>query len=126
MSSRRIEDCVIALQEKFRRFDRKMKAAGIDYMLTCTHRPQAEQDALYEQGRTAPGKIVTWTRRSRHTEGRAFDIVIMENGKPDWNAKNPKWTRAGEIGRTVGLRWGGDFSKPDMPHFELPEEPCRT
>ena len=119
MASRKIEDCLPALQEKFLSFDSRMRTAGIDYIVTCTYRPQYEQDALYAQGRTAPGRIVTWTKRSKHTLGRAFDIVILENGKPDWDAKNPKWKKAGEIGRSVGLKWGGDFSNPDMPHFEI-------
>jgi len=119
MASRKMSDCLPELQDKFREFDRRMKAAGIDYLITCTFRRQNEQDALYAQGRTEPGPIVTWTKRSMHTLRRAFDIVIMENGKPDWDAKNPKWKKAGEIGRSVGLKWGGDFSNPDMPHFEI-------
>lgn len=122
MASRKPEDLDPRLQPLYRAFDTAMDAAGIDYILTCTRRTQAEQSALYEQGRSKPGPIVTWTRKSKHVEGKAFDIVVMENGKPDWNVTNPNWTRAGEIGRKIGLIWGGSWARSkDFPHFELPE-----
>ncbi len=126
MASRKITDCVPELQEKFSRFAVKMAEAGIAFMLTCTARSQAEQDALYAQGRTAPGRKVTWTRKSKHSAGRAFDIAIVNGRKPDWSLKVdvndndiPDYEEAGQIGEAVGLRWGGRFKSPDRPHFEV-------
>lgn len=117
--SRRIEDLTEELQELYHQFDAAMQAAGIDYIVTCTRRTQKEQDALYEQGRSRPGRIVTWTRNSKHLTGEAFDIVVMNNGKPDWNVENQNWTRAGAIGRKVGLSWGGNWlTCREYPHFE--------
>ena len=57
MASRKIEDCVPELQEKFAAFKAAMDAAGIPFILTCTKRTQEEQNALYAQGRTAPGRV---------------------------------------------------------------------
>ena len=109
------------MYEKYIAFDKKMGEADIDYILTCTRRTQAEQDALYAQGRTKPGNIVTWTRKSKHIDGTAFDIAILKNGKITWNPGD--YTKAGEIGRAVGLVWGGDFkTSKDRPHFEKPKE----
>lgn len=126
MPSRRIEDLLPECQEKYSLFEARMKEAGIDYIVTCTYRSQDEQDALYAQGRTRPGRKVTWTRASRHTSRKAFDIAIMVNGKICWNpsldADNdgvPEYTEAGLIGESVGLRWGGRFSSPDAPHYEI-------
>jgi peptidoglycan LD-endopeptidase CwlK len=120
--SREISDLTPETQALYHQFDAKMKEAGIDYIVTCTYRSQSEQDALYAQGRTTPGKIVTWTHHSKHTERTAFDIVIMENGKPDWNTNNPGWQIAGDIGKLIGLDWGGFWvKKKDYPHFQLPE-----
>ncbi|HOL44530.1 MAG TPA: M15 family metallopeptidase [Methanothrix sp.] len=126
MASRRINDCCEELQLKFAAFAVKMAEAGIPFMLTCTLRTQAEQDALYAQGRTKPGPIVTWTRKSKHIEGRAFDIAILRDGKPCWDVKAdvnqdsvPDYIQAGEIGESVGLIWGGRWKKPDYPHFEV-------
>ena len=119
MSSRKIDDCVPELQEKYKLFAEGCKLYDIDYIITCTRRTQDEQNALYAQGRTLPGRKVTWTLHSKHIEGKAFDIVIMENGKPDWNADNPKWKLAGQIGKEVGLTWGGVWKSPDFPHYEV-------
>jgi len=118
--SRKIEDLIPEMALPWRSFAEKMLEAKIDFIVTSTRRTQAEQDALYAQGRTAPGEIVTWTRRSKHIEGKAFDIVIMENGKPDWKVTNPKWTRAGEIGESVGLEWAGRWkTHREFPHFQI-------
>ena len=97
-----------------------MENAKIDYIITCTYRSQEEQDMLYAQGRTLPGKKVTNAKVSKHTSRTAFDIVIMVNGKPCWDVSNPSWKLAGEIGEIVGLTWGGNFKKfKDFPHFEF-------
>jgi len=129
--SRKIEDLTPETQEKYFLFKEKMAEAGIDYIVTCTLRTKEEQYALYCQGRTKPGKIVTWTLNSRHLRGTAFDIAIMVNGKILWNPELdadqdgvPEYTEAGIIGESVGLKWGGRFSgtKKDAPHFELDEK----
>ena len=123
MSSRSIEDLTPETQELYHKFAVIMKAKGINYIVTCTYRSQAEQDALYAQGRTKPGQIVTWTRKSRHTDREAFDIAILKNGKISWNVDD--YLEAGKIGRAVGLVWGGDFkTSKDRPHFEKPKEDC--
>jgi peptidoglycan L-alanyl-D-glutamate endopeptidase CwlK len=119
MSSRRIEDLCGELQVLYFKWADEMEAAGIDFLITCTSRTQAEQDRLYAQGRTLPGKIVTWTKNSRHVAGEAFDFVIMENGKPDWRISNPSWTLAGNLVEKVGLEWGGRWRSPDFPHAQI-------
>jgi peptidoglycan LD-endopeptidase CwlK len=122
MASRNPKDLCEAMKNLYERFQYCMESAGIDFILTSTLRTQEEQDALYAQGRTKPGQIVTWTKNSKHVDGKAFDIVITENGKCDWNITNPKWTQAGKIGQIVGLVWGGSWAKQrDFPHFELKE-----
>jgi len=93
---------------------------GINLRITAGFRTPEEQDALYEQGRTKPGKRVTNARawQSYHNYGLAIDVVPMNAlGQPDW--KSNKWAEIGQIGKSVGLRWGGDFTSiKDQPHFE--------
>lgn len=127
MPSRKPEDLNIPTLTHYQLFRKAMGEAGIDFILTCTKRTQAEQDALYAQGRTKPGKIVTWTKKSKHIEGKAFDIAILVNGKICWNPSLdadgdgvPEYTEAGKIGEALGLTWGGRFKNPDAPHFEMP------
>jgi len=93
------------------------KADGYNLKITQGRRTQKQQDALYAQGRTTPGKIVTNTRNSVHLTGNAFDFSFSgKNPYPD----NFDWSILGKIGKSIGLRWGGDFkSFKDVLHFEL-------
>ena len=97
--------------------------AGLAILITQGLRTWEEQDALYAQGRTAPGKIVTKARggQSWHNFGLAFDIVVLDSvGKSDWDITHPGWLRAAAIGKSFGLEWGGDWAKfKDLPHFQL-------
>lgn len=120
MASRKIDDCVQELQDKYLLFREAMTAAGLDFIVTCTYRSYEEQAELYAQGRTKPGRKVTWTLKSKHCERKAFDIAMIVNGKISWNIDDYK--KAGEIGKSVGLEWGGDWKTPDMPHFQLKED----
>lgn len=116
MASRRIEDLTPEMQVMYRHFESSMTDAGLEFLVTCTYRSQQEQDALYTQGRLHPGKIVTWTKHSKHAEHKAFDIAMMENGKISWEDKN--YQKAGKIGESVGLIWGGEWHPPDLAHFQ--------
>jgi len=131
MASRLLSDCHPDLQLAYVKFVSGMKNANIDFIVTCTYRGDDEQNALYSQGRTAPGNIVTCAKagQSAHNITRedgsplscAFDIVIMDNGKCVWSATDPRWEVAGHIGLSCGLQWGGDWRAfREYPHFELP------
>jgi len=98
---------------------RRLAAEGLTFKVTSGNRTQAEQDALYAQGRTTPGPVVTWTRRSRHIGGRAIDLTLFSGKNPVWESKH--YDTAGRIGKELGLVWGGDWKRTkDRPHFELP------
>lgn len=99
-------------------FLRRCEEEGLSVRITETYRTQARQDILYEQGRTTPGQIVTWTRNSKHTQRRAFDIAEDHTEDPYGNLEF--FRRCAEIGREVGLTSGYYFEgNQDMPHFEL-------
>lgn len=113
----------------FNLFAGRMAEIGIPFMLTRTRCTKEEQAALYAQGRTKPGLIVTWTLKSRHINGEAFDIAIINDGQPIWvlkvnvNANDVgDYYEAGQIAEAIGLEWGGRFKpKPDYCHFQLPK-----
>ena len=107
------------LQKLGRELLRRLAAEGLTFKVTSGNRTQAEQDALYAQGRTTPGAKVTWTRRSRHIGGRAIDITLFQGDRnPVWDSRH--YDRAGQIGEELGLVWGGRWKRtPDRPHFEL-------
>lgn len=94
--------------------------AGIDFVfITETYRSQARQNYLYEQGRTRPGQVVTWTRSSNHTSRRAWDIAVA----PPRNLYDiSTLSKVGAIAKKLGITWGGYWpaSRYDAPHFEIP------
>lgn len=124
--------------------ERAIEISKIDFMVVCGVRTLAEQKALYAQGRTKPGKIVTWTLKSRHLPasdgfGHAVDLLPAPY---DWVIKDDPTTpevddhfkqvadamfhAANELG--VALRWGANWDgdtmirekgETDNPHFEL-------
>ena len=97
------------------------KAEGIDLVVTDGLRTMEEQQALYDQGRTKPGPIVTNAPPgySWHNFGLAFDVAILKNGRPTWPEDEALWQKIGALGKAQGLAWGGDFkSIKDRPHFE--------
>lgn len=95
-------------------------AEGITLLVTQTLRGMDEQAALYAMGRTAPGRKVTNAKPgySWHNFGRAYDVAVVRGGNIAWSG--PEYARSGEIGRGLGLVWGGGFKglKGDLGHFE--------
>jgi peptidoglycan L-alanyl-D-glutamate endopeptidase CwlK len=96
----------------------KASEVGIPLVISNGLRTNEEQQRLYDQGRSAPGPKVTGAKpgTSWHNYGLAFDVAVMKNGKPTWPNDVGLWNQIGDIGRSIGLRWGGDFG--DLPHFE--------
>ena len=86
-------------------------------------RTWAEQDALYAQGRTAPGKIVTNARGgySWHNFGLAADCYpVTLQGAVDWNAQHPVWKTMEQLGVQLGMESGANWVRfVDAPHFQL-------
>jgi len=117
-------------QPKFRAFMEAAQtyaaAKGYEYKAICGTRSWEEQAALYAQGRTRPGKIVTKAApgSSFHNFGLAIDCGVFKDGvylddaNPDVADRIHREVSA--IAKRNGLRWGGDFKTiTDMPHFEL-------
>lgn len=131
MASRSLDDLHPDIQPLCEWFMEQCRGADIDALITCTWRSPAEQDALYAQGRTKPGKIVTNAKagQSKHNfmingkpASKAFDVVPLVNGKPDWDSTHPAWEHMGEIGESVGLEWAGRWKHMrEYPHFQLKE-----
>ena len=93
-----------------------------------TLRTFAEQDAIYAQGRTKPGKIVSNAKGglSMHNYGLAVDIVLIVDGKEaSWDVKKDfdgdgkaDWQEIVTIFKQYGWEWGGDWKFVDAPHFQ--------
>jgi peptidoglycan L-alanyl-D-glutamate endopeptidase CwlK len=101
---------------------------------TFTLRTFAEQDALYAQGRSKPGKIVTNAKggMSYHNYGLAIDIVLLVDRDGNGTYETASWDTKGDfdkdgksdwqevvtIFKQYGWEWGGDWKFVDAPHFQ--------
>jgi peptidoglycan L-alanyl-D-glutamate endopeptidase CwlK len=94
------------------------------FMVVQGNRTLAQQKAIYAQGRTKPGPIVTWTLKSSHIGGRAIDYAALVGGKISWNPKHypaiaKAFKQAAKELKTP-IVWGGDWKKTkDWGHIQL-------
>jgi len=102
---------------------RRLQSEGLNFKVTSGTRTFAEQTALYNQGRSTKGDIVTKAKagQSWHNFGVAADLTLF-----DKSGKRPKWDgaeydRMGAIAQELGLEWGGSWRKfKDRPHVQRP------
>lgn len=116
--------------------ERAAALSSQDFTILEGVRTPARQKELYAQGRTRPGKKVTWTLTSNHFinpktgHGHAVDIAPWPI---DWNdtakfdaVAKVMFQAAKELG--IKIRWGADWDQDgkarergesDSPHFEL-------
>lgn len=96
-------------------------------------RTKERQAELYAQGRTTPGKIVTWTLNSKHIEGKAVDIAPASGKTILWGDVtlfdrmiDCMLKASDEL--AIPIRSGADWDRDgkrreakesDSPHFEL-------
>jgi len=83
-----------------------------------------QQDALYAQGRTEPGKIVTQAKGgySMHNFGLAVDVAPVTPKGLDWDGKDPNWQEILAKAPSCGLAEGATWRTfPDEPHL-YPQE----
>lgn len=110
------------LQPIAREFVKRAREAGFPVVISSGTRTMKEQAALYAQGRTAPGQVVTKAQAgdSAHNFGLAFDFAFGNSiGRPTWPEDGP-WAKVAAIGKQLGLEWGGDWTSfKDRPHLEV-------
>jgi peptidoglycan L-alanyl-D-glutamate endopeptidase CwlK len=118
-----------ALAGKVRAAADILAGAGTFLLVVSGLRTSAEQDALYYQGRTSAGHIVTNARAgfSMHNYGLAVDVVPYLSGlggKLNYNADTEQFRVMVAELKAQGLVWGGDWQHlKDMDHFQMPGLP---
>lgn len=109
----------------------EMEAESAPMFVVMGVRSAAEQAALYAQGRTASGLIVTNCDGIKHPSphqpkpdgfGHAVDCAFIS--RQPFDSRHP-WEKYGKLLEDNGLTWGGRFSHPvDLDHAELPYDPA--
>lgn len=106
-----------------------LEAQGTYLLVVSGLRTAAQQDALYAQGRTTPGHIVTNAKagQSMHNYGLAVDIVPYLSGQTgalNWQPTTPQYEAMVAALKAQGLTWGGDWiSIKDYDHFQMSDLP---
>lgn len=121
INSRSLDELIPQAHVRAEKLIELCKAAGIDLLVTSTYRDNECQDALYAQGRTKPGRIVTKAKagQSFHNYRCAFDVVPVVNGKPVWDEADSAWATIGRLGTQIGLEWAGNWTTfKETPHFQ--------
>lgn len=121
-----------------------LSSRGVGVVVTSTLRTEAEQAALYAQGREpledvnkkravagmrllAPAEnkyTVTNAdgvkHKSNHQGGMALDVVPEYDGRPVWPpAHDERWAQIAGVFKQYGFEWGGDWKDfPDLPHYQ--------
>lgn len=111
------------LQEKLKQLNILCSQNQLNIGIGECFRTVDEQDALYAQGRTKPGNIVTNTKgssySSQHQWGIAFDFFKNEKGHEFDDLLF--FTNVSKLAKSIGLAWGGDWNSfKDRPHLYLP------
>ena len=123
INSRKIEDLTPETQKLCHAFIEACAKQDIDILITSTYRDSESQNALYAQGRTAPGHKVTNARAgySFHNYRVAFDFCPLKNGKAQWDDID-LFKRCGKIAESIGLEWAGSWhSFVEYAHCQLPD-----
>jgi peptidoglycan LD-endopeptidase CwlK len=127
VSEARLQNVMPMLADKIRQMASMLETEGIEIRVVQGLRTVAEQDALYAQGRTTPGKIVTNCKGgfSYHNYGLAVDVVPSQFApdqpyNPDWNSSHPAWKRMEAVGQSLGLDSGATWRTfVDAPHLQI-------
>jgi|SRR6185295_15703734 len=75
--------------------------------------PERQNSLMRQEGITRAEAWKSW-----HNHGLAYDAVFRD-GSGAWYWESDHWHDVGQIGKDLGLIWGGDFkSIVDKPHFQ--------
>jgi hypothetical protein len=89
--------------------------------ITVTWRSADEQGAAFDKG-LSNAKAGQSPHNVCNADGspcaRAFDFAIFDNGEYVTDGTDPRYAQAGQIGKDLGLAWGGDWHHPDFDHLE--------
>ena len=99
----------------------KANAAGYDIYLYEGKRTDETQEIYYALGRTVKPPLETVTNAAHansswHLYGLAGDFISK---KHEWDVTLDWMKAVAEIFKSCGLDWGGDWHKPDYPHYQM-------
>ena len=137
MPDRNVDDLCPVVRLRLEKLQAAAAHEQIGFEVIFTLRTEAEQLALFAQGRKTVDEVnrlrhdavmppiteeqnkrpVTWELTSMHMFGCAFDVVLIKAREAVWT-DCPEYGRLGELGESLGLTWGGRWKVKDLGHFQ--------
>lgn len=125
-----ITDLNPVVKERMNQLIEQSAKKGMVVVITDGFRSSADQDLLYQKGRTASGNIVTNAKggESYHNYGLAIDFALKNpSGDIIWDRKYDgnkngvaDWNEVVELAKGLGFEWGGDWDQfQDYPHLQM-------
>lgn len=110
INSKLIKDLHPKVADLCNKFIEACGKEGIKVIITSTYRDNESQNALYAQGRSKPGNIVTKAKggQSFHNYKLAFDFAPVVNNKIDWENLT-LFKICGAIAEKLGLEYAGNW-----------------
>ena len=132
-TEKNIRTMLIPTQRKAREFMTNVSQAGLSQGLSVRilsgTRTFAQQAELFEKHQHG-GPLAASPGHSNHNFGIAWDVGIF-NEKGNYiddlidknmmtsKAVDAEYKKVGAYGKDRGLFWGGDWTNPDYPHFQM-------
>ena len=92
----------------------------LDAMVYETYRSTELQALYYQRGRSIKPPLTTVTNAqsnlfSWHGYGLAVDVIHRTK---EWSVPDAWFRDVADVFKAHGCKWGGDWTHPDMPHFQ--------
>lgn len=118
--SRALDDLAPRFKPKAMELIARIIEHKIPILIVNTRRTQAAQEVAIATGHS-------WIAHSKHQDGLAIDLAPFEvwnefgEDKLQWNESDSSWQIMGQIGQSLGLKWGVlvGSKRKDLGHFEL-------
>lgn len=112
------------LEPPCREFLAQCANANIKVKITETWRDPAREDALHAKGITSATGLTCkhCFMLNGKPASKAFDFAIYNtHGDYIADGADQLYLKAGELGESIGLEWGGRWHHPDFDHHQLKE-----
>jgi hypothetical protein len=111
--------CIV--RDRFEQLIEAIEEKGYGVIVTQSYRSKETQARLYNDPKYHKSSVAK-PGTSRHQFRIAVDINLKKDKKL-WKKDTPReeWVSTGipELAKSLGFRWGGEFSKYDPIHFDL-------
>jgi peptidoglycan LD-endopeptidase CwlK len=117
---RRLQVCAPAFARAVAAMLEDLKG-GLEEWAFETLRTEQRQSFLYGFGRNyddGRGRVTNAKTALNSWHGFGLAVDVVEKDATPWNAPVSFWNDIGDAAERHGLKWGGRWTRPDLPHVQ--------